>query len=173
MVEQAQTVGDLRERIVRARAEVETLLGGVSNERLEERTGDGWSIGDHLVHLAAWERGVAHYLQGRSRGGGMGLGEEAWKADMDEVNAAIQERHAGLTAVEARRLLAQAQAEMDAALDGLRDEDLARDYGDLLPPGQESPYGQGTVYVYDTIAGNTFGHYEEHMETLRTMLAAR
>jgi uncharacterized damage-inducible protein DinB len=37
------------------RAELLALIEGVSDEALSQRTLDGWSVKDHLAHLATWD----------------------------------------------------------------------------------------------------------------------
>lgn len=37
------------------RAELLATIDGLSDERLKERTIDGWSVKDHLAHLALWD----------------------------------------------------------------------------------------------------------------------
>jgi uncharacterized damage-inducible protein DinB len=39
----------------RTRAELLAAIGGLSDEQLAERSLDGWSIIDHLAHLATWD----------------------------------------------------------------------------------------------------------------------
>jgi hypothetical protein len=164
------TIDDLKRRIERAWAALEETIDGLSDEQLEAREEGTWAITDHLSHLAAWEMGVAEYLRGRSRAVGMGLREEAWGMDMDEVNDMIYRQNAALSANQARQKFNEAHEQMLDALDDLSDEDLQRDYGELLPQDQESPYTERTVL--QVIAGNTYAHYDEHAGYIREKLAA-
>lgn len=169
MDEHPQTLDELVKRIARARADLDALVEGLDEEQLTQALVPGqWSVADHLAHLAAWERGVAEYLRGRSRAEGMGLTEAAWGMSMDEMNALIYRRHETSGASQTRLLLRKAQEEMSEALNQLTDDDLQRDYGEFLPEGQESPYGERTVL--HTIGANTYAHYEEHAATIRRVL---
>ncbi len=47
--------GDLQEHYRRMRAELLMLLDGLSDDQMLERTLDGWSVKDHLTHVAFWD----------------------------------------------------------------------------------------------------------------------
>ena len=54
----------------------------------------GWTVKDHLMHLAVWEDGVWAMLNRRDRAAHMGVPAEVWaRWDFDEINAVIQARH--------------------------------------------------------------------------------
>lgn len=53
----------------------------------------GWTVKDHLTHLAAWERSMTYLLRGRPRHEGLGVPEETYqRGDVDATNAAIYAR---------------------------------------------------------------------------------
>jgi hypothetical protein len=61
-----------------------TALNAVLDQLTQvEKTGpkdaQGWTVKDHLAHLAAWERSVIFMLQGKPRHAGLGV-EEARSA---------------------------------------------------------------------------------------------
>ena len=89
MDEHPQTLDALKERIEHAREQLKSLIDGLSDEQIEARQDGAWAVADHLAHLAAWERGVANYLRGRSRAEGMGLTEAALALSTDEVNGLL------------------------------------------------------------------------------------
>ncbi len=128
----------------------------------------GWGIKDHLVHLAAWEKGVAELLRRRSRYAGMGL-DEAWVQgkSFDEINAVIQQHNAGLTYTEALDNFKSAHRDMLLALDALSDEDLYQPYSAYLPSGSSNISDP----VINRIAGNTFGHFDEHRQYIEQLLS--
>lgn len=166
MDEHPQTLDALKERIEHAREQLKSLIDGLSDEQIEARQDGAWAVADHLAHLAAWERGVADYLRGRSRAEGMGLTEAALALSTDEVNGLLFRKHATASATQARLLLHKAQEEMDEALGQLSDGDLQRNYGALLPGGQDASNAERTVL--NVIRSNTYEHYEEHLATLRS-----
>src|SRR5260370_13002097 len=60
---------------------------------------DGWTVKDHLAHVAAWEHSLLALLEGRDRAGAMGLSEPL--EEIDSINEAIRKLHATDTAEEA------------------------------------------------------------------------
>src|SRR5574342_366784 len=54
----------------------------------------GWTVKDHLIHLAAWERSVVFFLQGQPRYAGLCVNQALYKnGTFDDINATIfQER---------------------------------------------------------------------------------
>lgn len=54
----------------------------------------GWTVKDHLMHLAVWEDGVWAMLNHQNRREQMGVDEKAWQSwDFDAINASIQRAH--------------------------------------------------------------------------------
>ncbi len=46
---------ELQEHFRRMRAELLMLLDGLNDDQMIERTLDGWSVKDHLTHVAFWD----------------------------------------------------------------------------------------------------------------------
>ena len=129
----------------------------------------GWTVKDHVVHLAAWERSALFLLQGRPRHEGLGVsedtylsqtaGEKAW----DAINAEIKQNAQGSLG-EALAELHQTHEYLLEALQPLTDEDLERPYRYYLPdePGE----GEGPP-AFELVSGNSWEHYAEHLEWMR------
>lgn len=167
--EQPITMDELLGRIERARKALVETIADLHEGQLEASKEGGWTVTDHLLHLAVWEKGVADFLLGRPRAAGMGLSEEAWQLSMDEVNERIYEQNRGLSAAQARQKLDEAHETMLEALSGLSDEDLRRPHAHFLPHGEE---GVATErLVLETIVANTYEHYDEHAQYIRQKLS--
>lgn len=140
---------------------LEQTLWGLSPEELTApRPPDGWSVKDHLSHLAAWETILLAILEGRDRGDAIGLTPDAAAvaADMDALNAFLYERHKDRPLADVQADLRQIHAQVLAKLASLSDEDLRRPYAHFQPndqPPDDRP-------VLGWIAGNTYEHFEEH-----------
>jgi hypothetical protein len=165
------TIAALLDYIEQSRRAFEETIEGLNDAQMEAREEGAWAVTDHLVHLAAWEKGVADLVRGRPRAAGMGLDEEAWELSMDEVNEVIYEQNRHLSAAQARQKLQDAHAAMLDALARLSDEDLSRPHSHFLPHGTE---GVATErLILETIVANTYEHYDEHAQYIGQRLSKR
>lgn len=148
--------------IRQSRTALEATLDRLGPEQLAgPADAQGWSVKDHLAHLAAWERSMAYLLRGRPRHEGLGVPEETYlRAGVDEVNAAIHARTRDRSPDEALADFRDAHRELLAALEPLSYDDLLRPYSHYLPdePGEET--GEP---VLTRLLGNTTEHYAEHL----------
>jgi hypothetical protein len=117
----------------------------------------GWTVKDHLMHLAVWEDGVTAALDGKDRREAMGIDEATWESDdYDAINDIIYKRYQHLPLQEVRNALQDAQDRMVAKLQSLTDEDLRRPRRDFLPLStSEEP-------IINWVIGNSYEHYAEH-----------
>lgn len=146
-------------RIRSSRAALEEVAAGLSDEQLAAIGPDGWSAKDHLVHVAAWEDYLTGLLGGRPGVETFGLeGQQA--PDTDTINAIVQQRHAGLSAAEARQKFADSHAALMERLEALSDADVQRPISSYLPRDDE--YADRPISGW--IVGNTYEHYDEHRE---------
>ncbi len=158
---------ELLERIRSSYSALEEALRPLSEEQLMRSDATGWTVKDHLAHLAAWELGIAELLQHRSRLAAMQVEEaEVQGKSDDEVNELIYRQNAGLTPAEALEKLRSAQQQMLKAIEALNDEDLYKPYSSYLPEG--SPPRQAPVIKW--IVGNTYEHFDEHLGWIGKMV---
>jgi len=170
--EEPQTVRDLVAANRAAREELLTLISGLDEAALSAPRGPGgWAIKDHLVHLAAWERGVAAMLGRQDRWNAMGLTDaQAEQAEnADDINALLLEAAKDLTPQQALAEFEAAHQAMLDALAGLSDDDLQRAYGYYVPGAADPAAGPPIV---DIIGGNAWGHYAEHIEWISDALGS-
>ncbi len=134
------------------------------------RDAQGWSVKDHLVHLALWQNGIAALLRRQPRWPAMGLTVAAARdsVDSDTINALLQPKHADMTAQDARQFLHDAQDALDAALDPLSTADLLKSYSSYQPddPGHDT-------FVAAYVFGNSCGHYEEHLPWIEAIIQGK
>ena len=158
---------ELLERIERSRSELEGTLSSLSEEQMTKPGPSGWSIKDHLAHLAVWELGIAALLSRRPRFAAMQVEEAvAQGKSEEEINDLIYRRHAGLTVAEARQVFEGAHRQLLEALQALGDEDLFKPYSAYLPEGSDPRQDP----VINWIVGNTFGHFDEHHGYIQAIL---
>jgi hypothetical protein len=158
---------DLHARIEQGYNELQAFLAPLNEQQLSAMpNADGWMLKDHLAHLAVWEAGIVALMRQESRPGGMDVPLDLWErtlatGDYDELNALIFERHRYKTTAEVQALFAATHAATLATLATLSDNDLARAY----------PIGENELApLVGWLMGNTYEHYQEHIEWMREQL---
>jgi hypothetical protein len=127
-----RTVAELLARIEAGWTALNDLVGRLDEAQLTAPGAAGWSIADHLAHLAAWERSVIGLLRGQPRHAAMGIDRDTYARGFDAANAASQARSAGRSLAAVRAEVAATHQEVLALLAGLTDADLLRPYAHLL-----------------------------------------
>jgi uncharacterized damage-inducible protein DinB len=125
---------------------------------------DGWTVKDHLAHLAAWEHSLLALIEGHDRSAAMGLKDPL--EGIDNVNEAVRKLHEKDTADEALGYFRDSHSQLVAALEKLSDTDLQKPYSHYQPsdPQQTRP-------VADWVGGNTYEHYAEHVGWINQLLS--
>jgi uncharacterized damage-inducible protein DinB len=161
-----ESKAELMERIRRERGALERVLNGLSDDDYAALGPDGWSVKDHLAHLAAWERKQLALMRGRPPHEGLGVDEETYRSDdVDRVNAQVHERNRDLALPEVLDALRSAFDEMVSALEGMSEADLQR------PNNPNDP--EDTRDLLEGVTGNTYEHDMEHRAWIEALLARR
>jgi len=157
--------GELLERIRREWNALDRATAGLSEERMSVPDEGGWSIKDHLAHLAAWERLMRlQYLQHVPAHEALGVDEASYRTlNENGINAILQKRNQDRPLEEVLTEHRRSHAEVLADLAGLSFEEL------LAPLDAGDPQ-RGPLLGW--IAGNTYEHYREHRATI-TKLAGK
>lgn len=144
-------------------------LGRLSDSQMTEvRDPQGWSVKDHLVHLAFWERGVCYYLQGKPRHLGMEITEELLlQGDYDQINAVIQQAQQGMSLVEVQSLIHYCHRQLLKGVMEMTDADLLKPYRPYRP--NETGEGEGPAVLY-MLYGNTAEHFSEHRRWIEELV---
>lgn len=126
----------------------------------------GWTVKDHLIHMAAWERSVIFFLQGQPRHAGLGVDQALYKnGSTDDINAAIFQQRKAMPLSEAMAQFADVHQQLIELIQPLTDNDLQKSYRDYLP--DES--GDDRLAI-DVIYSNTTGHFREHLDWIETLV---
>ncbi|MFQ3566321.1 MAG: DinB family protein [Aggregatilineales bacterium] len=124
----------------------------------------GWTVKDHLMHLAVWEDGMHALLTGEPRHVRMGIEEAMWLArDVAGANAVIQQRHREDTLNDTLATLNAVHAKMMALLAAMPEETLYRPYSSFVPNSE-----QASPIIW-WVAGNTGQHYAEHLPWMQAI----
>ncbi|MDX2141085.1 MAG: ClbS/DfsB family four-helix bundle protein [Chloroflexota bacterium] len=123
----------------------------------------GWTIKDHLIHLAVWEDAMLAVLNGIPARDHLQIDAEVWKSGFDAINAVIQQRHRDTTLNTVIRTAMENHARLIERIKLLSDEDLYRPFNSYVTVSQnESP-------VMGWIEGTTFEHYAEHLPWMKAI----
>ena len=161
------TADEVRARIRSKRNELVDLVATVDAAALSSPGPDGgWAIKDHLVHIGAWEHWLLALFERRDRLAAMGAAGSG--KTVDEVNAAVYEKHRHETVDQARAYFDEAHAQLMAVLDTRSTEDFERPYSVFFEPAEGEP---STQPVLEAVAANTYDHYDEHIGWIREMRA--
>ena len=163
---QPRTAAELIDRVQIDWAALEYVLSGLSEAQWTTPGPEGWSVKDHLAHIADWERMLVAVLGRRPEHEGFGL-PPPLPEDIDVLNDILYRRSRGLSIEEVQDVSRRAHAEVLAALHHLSDADLRTSvagYGG--DPGDDRP-------LLDKIAANTYAHYAEHTGWINDLLRSR
>ena len=150
----------LRERIEGAWAEFRAAVAALSPDEFDQRTPSGWTVKEMVAHVAFWEETVAPFIEGmlRERGwpaledwyGGAGLdtAQEWPAADVHNAREAAWAR--GRSVADVLQRLDRAHIAVLEVVDGLTPDELADER------------------FVQHVSTETFGHYPEHLEELRS-----
>ncbi|HET7087677.1 MAG TPA: ClbS/DfsB family four-helix bundle protein [Anaerolineae bacterium] len=158
---------ELLARIHHSRLALEERLGSLNEAQLTIPGTNGWSIRDHVAHLATWEFGVAELLRDRPRFAAMQVEEAVSQGKSEEeVNELIYQRHAGRPPAEVMEEFQEAHRQLLEALEALGDEDLYKPYASFVPGGGDHRLDP----VIKWIVANTYEHFDEHHGYIRALL---
>jgi hypothetical protein len=167
MVEEAAvTVEYGLQELNRSWKRLQAGIDGASDDALVQKTDPaGWSARDHIAHLDAWANSVLVMIRdGRPQWEGLGIDRELFDQEgYDPQNEAIRQHTINVSLEDVRQSLASTHAEVLRVLGGMSDEQINQPCDDFVP-------GSGDFPIAYKIAGNTFGHYDEHRQYIERIL---
>ncbi len=171
MATTAMTKSDLLRMLDEGRKAWEDALAKVGEARMDATgvVGD-WSTKDLVAHVGFWERWVGGRISASLEGQestilGPFAGEippEAKDWDTDQLNAWVYEKNRNRPAAEVVMEEQQIYRRLYTMLRGMRDEDL-------FATGR-FPWTRENAVV-DFVAGNTYDHWPEHIQSIQEWLA--
>jgi hypothetical protein len=156
----AISVDQVKRQVEQTWNELQQFYNGLTNEQLTVPTdAAGWTVKDHMVHLAVWETGLLGVLNGGTQNDRMNIDEAVWsQGEDDPINDVIQKRYQHLSLDESRAFVQRIHNEVMAKLDTLTDDDLKRQ----ISPNKPYP-------IHEQIIGDTGNHYSEHIAWMRAI----
>src|SRR5437588_10496967 len=92
----------LLQSIERSWASLDQLTEGLTEAQLARPGPAGWSVKDHIAHLAAWNLSLVALLEGRDRDAALGVWDVP--SEVHPVNEVLHRRHRNLVVGERRAL---------------------------------------------------------------------
>jgi hypothetical protein len=152
-------------RIRAARAALEQALDRLDEAALTRPGPDGWSIKDHLFHIAAWLRKTTAVLHGKPGHEAMQVPFALYNAgDEDGINALLQQHSEPLSLAEVLADFRASHATILAYIEGQPEARLSATYNPNDPDDHRR--------VIEAIAGNTYEHDEEHLGWIEARMKA-
>ena len=125
----------------------------------------GWTVKDHLMHLAVWEDGVCAMLHRQDRAARMGVPADIWgRWDFDEINEVIRQQHAGASWAEVEQKRQAIHKQFVSEIDALSEADLTR------PVREFQANSSSHSLIYETIIGDSYEHYESHAGWIKAIV---
>jgi hypothetical protein len=162
--------GELLDRIADGWAVLHQRIAPLSSAQLTASGPDGgWSVKDHLAHLATWEGMLVALLEGKPIHTAFGLSRAEYDAleSTDALNAIIAEQNKDLSLDEVMEQSEKTHAQLVAKIGALADEDLLKPITHFHP---DDPDGPDERPVLVKIIGDTYGHYAEHLPWIEAIL---
>lgn len=138
--------------------ELQTYIASLTEEQLTQPTdAAGWTVKDHLIHIAIWESATLAMLEGKSKRETMDITPEVWEQDDDPINAVIQQRYKDMPLKEVLGTLQAHHDALLAKLDTMTEVDFKLPYRHYQPSStQERP-------IIDFVMWDTINHYRDHI----------
>lgn len=164
------TTEELLARMESSRAAFYAALDGLTDAELAAPiTERGWSVADHMSHIAVWMHGILEALDGANRWEAMGA-DGPPGADFDTLNERLRAPHAARSPAEARAWLEATHARAVARLGGMTIDELRRPYS-YYQPGEARDNADAPFLNW--ITGDTYAHYDEHRGWIVAALGER
>ena len=150
---------------------LDEFIGRLSDAQMDRVGPDGWSVKDHLAHIAAWNLSLVALLERRHRQAAMAL-EGFSTTDWDGQNEVLLGRYRGLVADEVGALVLGSCLMVVDALRGLSDAALMRPYREFQPQDMRTSFPTSDHPVWLWVVGTTEMHVEEHLEYIRAIIGS-
>ena len=159
-----QTKQELLDRIQSARRALEGLLARLDAQAMQQPgPNGGWSVKDHLAHLAEWSRKQLALIDGQPGHEGLGIDQALYEnGGIDAINAELYRRNNQRTLEDVLADFRASHETMVSRITQMSDADLRR-VNNLKDP-------EGKRTLLEGIASNTYEHDEEHVEWIKEML---
>lgn len=161
-----ETRVDLMNAVGAAWSDLQAFLSSLTSAQWAVTDEQGWTIGDHVAHLAVWEDSVAILFRGGARHEALGVDEPYYlTATFDELNATIRQRRGPAAYKEVVDDLRRVHDGMLEAVASQSDEGLHRSVRSTFPQAPRSDARRLVDFIHE----NTAAHFAEHLVWMRKL----
>lgn len=124
-----ETRDEVLANIREARAELEASFAGLSQETLTGPVTDGgWSIKDHLAHIAEWQRRGLAVIAGGHPADGFEMDRDTYEQlpDVHAINEVLFQRHKDRALSDVVEDFRATHQRVEATIESMTEEDLQR-----------------------------------------------
>ncbi len=161
---QSDTRDEVLANIRKARAELEASFAGLSEHQLTvPRTSGGWSIKDHLAHIAAWQRRCLAIIAGKHPADGFEIDHETYDQldDAHAINDVLYRRYRDRTLSEVIEDFRGTHREVEMTVQAMSEQDLIQPLS--------GPVANRFPRVVDLINFNIARHDRVHIKDIRVL----
>lgn len=137
------------------------LLSFIDSLTKEELTGPtdaaGWTVKDHVIHLAMWEKAALALLERKSKREVLDISPEIWEQDDDPINAVLQQRYQDMPLDKVMQTLHQHHVLILEKLNSMTEDDFQ------LPHRHYQPNSTEERPIINWVHWDTVHHYREHI----------
>jgi hypothetical protein len=162
-----QNKADLLERVSGSWAALQQTIEGLSEEQFTQvRDPVGWSIQDHLAHLAAWEEALVALVKGRPFYELFGLdrGQYEQIETTDQLNAIIEQRVRASACSDVLATCQRSHQQIITVLSDLPETDWQKPISFFQPDEDDARP------MLTKIVGDTYRHYAEHRPWIEALI---
>jgi hypothetical protein len=142
-------------------------LSALTEEQLTRPTdAGGWTVKDHVIHVAIWEQAALALLERRSRRDAMDIPQAVWDTHEDDpINAFIQQRYQAMPLSDVMQTLHQNHDRLLTKLATLSEADL------LLPYRHYNADSDDEHPLMMWLPYDTLHHYNDHKKWIAELVA--
>lgn len=177
------STGKLIGAIDKAWSELQGFLSRITPVQASRQDTNGWTIKDHVTHMAVWEASVDILFRGGRRHDALGIDEAFYlttgqghllgpqrptekDASFDQINEVIRTRHQDLTLSEALTMLRDVHKGLVVNARSLTDGDLLTTVSDFFPLAPRGDDRSMAIFIL----ANTADHYVEHLQWMKNLV---
>jgi hypothetical protein len=149
--------------------ELLSFLQAVNSGDAATHDSNGWTVKDHVAHIAVWEDSVAILFRGGLRHKALGIDEASYTtSSFDQINEVIRGQFETIPLAQAIRQLEQVHSELMTRVMALSEADLKTSVRDYFPQAPRTDDRPMITFIYD----NTADHFIEHLSWMRELLGS-